>query len=174
MKRKFSSSKVEWTYIGQLINAVENKNIKNLLSNALLWYIIKAKTYKVFEYLLNIVTLIVPILVVIINNHVEADSIGEQMGVAIVGIMAAATRFFSKIHEKRVEYRVAAERIKCETGLYINEVGEYKGQDRDEKFIKAIIEIRENENRCWEKMEKRGDFQTGEENSSRYDKTNNI
>lgn len=174
MKRKFSSSKVEWTYIGQLLNAIEDRNIRNLLSNALLWYIIKAKTYKAFEYLLNIVTLIVPVLVVMINNHAEADSIGEQMGVAIVGITAAAARFFSKIHEKRVEYRVAAERIKCEAGLYINKVGEYKEQDRDEKFIKAIIEIRENENRCWEKIEKRGDFQTGGENSSRHDETNNV
>lgn len=157
MKRKFSSSKVEWVYMGQLLSAIENENIKNMVYNALVWYIIKAKFYKVLEHSLNIITLIVPILVVIINNYMDSDSKEAQIGISVTGTVAASARFFSKIHEKRIEYRVAAEQIKSETALYINKIGEYKGENKEENFIKRILKIRENENEFWKKIEKRSD-----------------
>lgn len=157
MKRKFSSSKVEWIYIGQLLSAIEKENIKNMVYNALVWYIVKAKSYKALEHSLNVITLVVPILVVIINHYVGSNSIEAQIGVSITGTVAASARFFSKIHEKRIEYRMAAEQIKSETAQYINSIGEYNEKNKDEIFIKRILKIRENENKCWEKIEKRSD-----------------
>ncbi len=39
MKIKYSSGKVEWEFINQLLNAIENQNIRNQVGNALEWYV---------------------------------------------------------------------------------------------------------------------------------------
>lgn len=153
MKRRYSASKVEWDYIEQLVNAIEDVHTRELVSNALQWYVIKAGRYRMFEYILNAVTLIVPSALVVLNQCVEGGSVAVQLVAAVSGTLAASAKAFSKLHDKRVSYRTAAESIKSETALYIHRADIYKTEKRDALFIKRIIEIRRNENGKWAEIE---------------------
>lgn len=153
MKKKYSSSRVEWEYISQLLNAVENRNLRNQVGNALEWYVIKANRYRMFEYILNLLTLIVPAVLIILNNCLPENCIAGQLVVAVLGTFAAATKSFSRLHDKRICYRGAAEHIKSETALYINRVGVYKNEDSEEMFVTNINKIRYEESNRWIKIE---------------------
>lgn len=153
MKKKYSSSKVEWEYIGQLLNAVENQNIRNQVGNSLEWYVIKANRYRLFEYTLNLLTIIVPAVLIILNNFLPENCMAGQVIVAALGTFAATTKSFSKLHDKRIGYREAAEHIKSETALYINQVGVYKNEDSAEILVVNIDKIRKEENNRWIKIE---------------------
>ncbi len=153
MKKKYSSSRVEWEYIGQLLDAIENQNVRNLVGNALKWYVIKASRYRLFEYILNALTLIVPAVLMILNKCVPDNCMMGQLVIAALGTFAAATKSFSKLHDKRVCYRSAAEFIKSETALYINRVKIYKREDREEIFVNNINKIRKRENDSWIEIE---------------------
>ena len=154
MKRKYSSGKVEWDYIGQLLNAIENHNIRNQIGNALEWYVIKTNRYRFSEYILNTLILIVPAVLTILNNCVSSENVEGQLVVAFLGTFAAAAKSFSKLHDKRICYRRTAEFIKRETALYINQIGRYKGTDRDEIFVNSINEIVGEENNSWMEIER--------------------
>lgn len=153
MKRKYSSSSVEWEYIGQLENAIENQNTRNQVSNALEWYIIKASRYRMIEYCLNAVIIAVPAILVVLSECVETNCIASQLFTAISGTFAASAKSFSKLHDKRICYRRAAEEIKSETVFYIHKVGIYKVADRDTIFVNRVNEIRRNENSNWAEIE---------------------
>lgn len=154
MRRKFSSSKLEWIYIGQLLEAIPDKMIENMIENALIWYIIKAKQYKALEILINIITIISPTAIVLINSYMIESSVEGQAFVALAGTVAASAKALSKIHEKRIRYRRAAEQIKYETERYISGVGEYALPNRNVTFSEKLIEIRQLENNEWVKNEK--------------------
>lgn len=153
MKRKYSSSKVEWEYIGQLIDAINNPYTKNQVRNALEWYVIKACRYRTMEHILNGVTLAVPALLVILNKCVPGDCIVGQLVTAASGTFAAAAKSFSKLHDKRICYRRSAEEIKSETTLYIHQAGIYEAGNRNTIFVNRINEIRRNENNSWAEIE---------------------
>lgn len=154
MKKQYSAGKVEWMYIEQLVQGIEDEKVKNRIYNVLVWYVIKAERYKLFEYLLNALTLAVPTVMMILNMAFPADSILGQGAIAGVGTFAAAAKSFSKLHEKRINYRKAAESIKDETTLYINRVGAYAGTDQKAVFLEKIELIVREENAGWVKMEK--------------------
>ena len=153
MRKKYLSSKVEWTYIGQLIDAIDNWKIKNQVYNAVVWYVIKSSRYKIYEYILNIVNIVAPALLMIFSKYVSEDCFGGQLIIAIIGTSAAAAKSCSKLHEKRICYRGAAEAIKSETVLYINHVGIYASEERDTIFVQNIDQIRKEENINWVKLE---------------------
>lgn len=170
MKKKYSSSSVEWEYIGQLLNSVENQNIKNQVGNALEWYVIKANRYRLFEYILNMLTLIVPAVLVVLNNCLPDDCMAGQLGVAVLGTFAAAAKSFSRLHDKRICYRGAAECIKSETALYINKMGVYKNEDSAEIFVTNINKIRKEENNSWIKIENNEETVSRKSNDNITDK----
>lgn len=153
MKRKYSSSSVEWEYIGQLVNAIENQNTRNQVSNALEWYVIKASRYRVIEYCLNAVIIAVPAILVVLSECVKTNCIASQLLTAISGTFAASAKSFSKLHDKRICYRRAAEEIKSETVFYIHQAGIYETLDRDTIFVNRVNEIRRNENSSWAEIE---------------------
>lgn len=153
MKKRYLSSKVEWTYIGQLIDAIDNWKIKNQIYNALVWYVIKSSRYRIYEYILNIINIVAPAMLMIFSKYASEDCFEGQLIIAIVGTFAAAAKSCSKLHEKRICYRSAAEAIKSETVLYINHVGIYASEERDTIFVKNIDQIRKEENIHWVKLE---------------------
>lgn len=153
MKRRYLTSRVEWEYIGQLIDAIDNPNTKNQVRNALEWYVIKASRYRGIEHFLNGVTLVVPAVLVVLNNYMSEECIIVQLITAASGIFAASAKSFSKIHDKRICYRRAAEEIKSETILYIHRVGNYDTDKRNAIFVSRINEIRKNENNSWVEIE---------------------
>ena len=153
MRRKYSASKVEWEYIGRLINAINDQNIKDQVSNALEWYVIKAARYRMLEYILNGVTLVVPAILVLLNKCVENDCMAGQLITAISGTFAASAKVFSKLHDKRVCYRRAAEEIKNEAVLYIHQTGIYEVENRNVIFAERINVIRKRENSSWMEIE---------------------
>lgn len=153
MKKKYLSSKVEWEYISQLLNAIDNQNIRYQVGNALEWYVIKASRYRLYEYALNALTLVVPATLLILNKCVPNDGMVWQSVVAVSGTFAGAAKSFSKLHDKRVCYRRTAEFIKSETVLFINNVGIYENEDSAKKFVNKIIRICNEENNNWAKIE---------------------
>lgn len=153
MKRRYSASKVEWDYIEQLVNAIEDVHMRELVNNALQWYVIKAGRYRLFEYTLNAVTLIVPSVLVVLNQCAPSNCAAGQLLAAASGTLAASAQAFSKLHDKRIAYRMAAENIKSETALYIQMADKYKTEGRDLLFVKRITEIRANENGRWAEIE---------------------
>lgn len=153
MKRKYSASRVEWEYIGRLINAINDQNIKDQVSNALEWYVIKATRYRMIEYILNGVTLVVPAILLLLNKYVENDCMAGQLITAASGTFAASAKAFSKLHDKRICYRRAAEEIKNEAVLYIHQTGVYKVENRNAIFAERINAIRKSENSSWVEIE---------------------
>lgn len=153
MKRRYLESRVEWEYIEQLIDAIDNPNTKNQVRNALEWYVIKASRYRGIEHFLNGVTLVVPAVLVVLNQYMPEKCITVQLVTAISGIFAASAKSFSKLHDKRICYRRAAEEIKSETVLYIHRVGNYNADKRNTIFVSRINEIRKNENNSWADIE---------------------
>ncbi len=161
MKRRYLASKVEWDYIEQLVNAIEDVHTRELVNNALQWYVIKAGRYRLFEYALNAVTLIVPSILVVLNQCVQTNCVAGQLLTAVSGTLAASAKAFSKLHDKRIAYRIAAENIKSETALYIQGAEIYKREERDILFVKRITEIRANENDRWAEIENDKDGSDG-------------
>jgi len=153
MKKRYSASNVEWRYLEQLVKGIEDEKVENRIYNVLVWYVIKAERYKLFEYLLNAVTLAAPTVIMMMNMYFPKDSIWGQGAIAGAGTLAAAAKSFSKLHEKRINYRKAAENIKNETTLYINQVGAYAGNDRKAVFLGNIERIIKEENAGWVKVE---------------------
>ena len=153
MRKRYSSSKVEWAYIDQLTNAICNEAIRNQVYNALVWYVIESSRYKFLEYFLNGVTLVSPSLIMLLNECGSQDCKWGPIAVTGIGTFAAAAKSFSKLHEKRVNYRTAAEAIKSETILYIRHAGIYVAVERDTLFVEKIDLIRKEENASWVKLE---------------------
>lgn len=166
MKKRYSSSRVEWDYIGQLLDAIENQNIRNQVGNALKWYVIKANRYRLIEHCLNTLTLIIPTVLMILNKCMPEECIAGQVVVAVLGTFAAAAKSFSKLHDKRIRYRRAAEFIKSETIRYINRVDVYREKDRNEIFVINIDGIRLEENNSWIEIENEKETISTENNNS--------
>lgn len=156
--KRYSAGNVEWEYIDRLIDDIGEEKIKDQVYNALVWYVVESGRYKVFEYVLNGVTLVSPMALVALNNCLPDGCIWGQILAAGIGTFAAAAKSFSKLHDKRVNYRRAAEAIKSETTLYINHAGRYGVEDgRDALFVERIENIRKTENASWVKIETEAD-----------------
>lgn len=166
MKKKYVSSKVEWDYIGQLIDAINDWQIKHQVYNALVWYVIKANRYRIYEYILNMVNVVVPAALMFCNKYMSIDSFWGQFIIVMLGTFAAAAKSSSKLHEKRICYRSAAEAIKSEIIRYINHVEEYESEERDAIFVKKIDQIRKEENIHWIKIETTTEITDNQKNNS--------
>lgn len=162
IRRKFSTSKAEWKYIEDLVESVNipsAPHIRALIENALVWYVVRAKQYKVVEYLLNGITVITPTVILVLNECLGDDSACGQILVSIVGTIAASAQSFSKIHEKRINYRKTVENIKIEVALYASEIGRYSASNKNELFVQQICEFLKQEHAEWEKSEKKSETQ---------------
>lgn len=155
--RKFCASKVEWKYINQLMEAIDDKNIRNYVTNQLEWFVIKAERYKLIEYTLKLLTVVMPTLVVIMQQCLDTDNPVVQILVLGGATVTSASGAFLMIHDKRVLYRKAAEQIKEETMIYVNNAEQYKGEERDKLFVMKLYEIAKNIDSKWSEIEEKDD-----------------
>lgn len=155
MKRgkRYCSSRVEWKYINQLIEKIENENIRYLVTDHLMWHVIRADRYRTYEHLLNLAAVLTPTMMLVFNYLFAQDDILKQVLAVGAGTATASAQAFSKLHEKKVLYRNTAEKIKNETILYISKTDKYKVENRDEKFILTVNEIVEGVNSRWQEIE---------------------
>lgn len=151
--RKLCASKVEWKYIDQLMEAIEDKNIRNYVANQVEWYVIKARRYKFLEYTLKILTVVMPTLVVIVQKCWNPKNICTQAVVLGAATITSASGTFLKIHDKRVLYRKSAEQIKEETTLFINHAEPYDKDGSEKVFVVKMHEISANTNSKWGEIE---------------------
>lgn len=151
--KKYHSGRVEWRYIHQLLDKIENENIRYLVADHLMWHVIRADRYRTYEHMLNIAAVITPTMVVVCNYFLAEGDIIRQALIVGAGTITASAQAFSKLHEKKVLYRNTAEKIKNETILYISSVGKYKEEDRDEAFILTVNQIVEGVNSKWQEIE---------------------
>ena len=153
--RKFSASKVEWKYIYQLIGAIENENIRDYVTNQLEWHVIKAECYRLLDNISKFLTIIMPALIVIVQQEIESSNFISQAIILVGATITSAAGVFSKWHDKRILYRKTTELIKEETILYITNAGQYKEKERDEKFVCELHKIIYSVNDSWGKIEER-------------------
>ena len=66
--RKLCASKIEWKYIYQLIQAIENENIRNYVENQIAWCVVKASQYRFYDYTLKLLTVLMPTVVVVLPS----------------------------------------------------------------------------------------------------------
>lgn len=150
-------NQIEWEYVEQLIQGLADGQIKNMVANNLRWYLIRAKRYKLYSYILNITNIMAPMLIVIINILFDEKGLVGQIAIAVTGTITTALSACADIYEKRILYRKAVEDIKSESFLYLNRVGRYKGETRDEAYAKKILAIVGNVNSKWQELEEKGD-----------------
>lgn len=158
--RKFCASKVEWIYIYQLLEAIDEKNIRNHVANQVEWYVIKAERYKFLEYVLKCLTVVMPTLVVVMQQCLDTENPIVKFVVLGGATITSASGTFLMLHDKRVIYRKAAEQIKEETMLYVNHAEQYSGKERDKSFIKKLNEISKNTNSKWSDIEENDESTT--------------
>lgn len=157
--RKFCASRVEWRYIYQLLDSIKNENIRDYVANQIEWYVIKAGRYKVYEYTLKLLAVVMPTLVTVMQQYFKPDNLLEQAVILGGATITSASGVFLKLHDKRVLYRKAAEQIKDETMLYINHATPYSADEhndcseRDERFVAKLKEISNCTNNIWGKIE---------------------
>lgn len=151
--RKMCASRVEWKYIYQLTDGIEQKDIRNYVLNQLAWYVIKANRYRFYEYALKILAVITPTLIALFQQWVSKDDLYLQAVVLGGATLTTASSSFLKWHDKRVLYRKSAELIKEETMLYLTRAGGYDDEKRDEKFVLRLYEFANNTNDKWEMLE---------------------
>lgn len=153
-RKKYSSGRVEWNYVEQLLNSIENEKIKNYIANQIEWHVIRANRYRFYEYLLKILTVVMPTFVGVVEQKLSASSLGVQFLILGTATVTAAAGTFLSLHDKKVLYRKTAEEVREETNLYVNCVGEYKNDEgRDEKFILKIRSIVKDANERWVELE---------------------
>lgn len=153
--QKLLSSKVEWDYIEQLIDQIADEKVSNMVRNHICWYVIRSNRYKFYEHILNIFNIITPFLIIIINTIFGGESLLGQIGIAFIGTGASITKMFSALHEKRILYRRAAEKIKNETTLFVTGVGKYSGENQKETFLEEIMAIVDEVNGNWQEIERK-------------------
>lgn len=163
---KFCASKVEWKYIYQLLEAIDEKNIRNHVANQVEWYVIKAERYKFLEYTLKCLTVVMPTLVVAIQQCLDTNNFWAQVIVLGGATITSASGTFLKLHDKRVVYRKAAEQIKEETMLYVNHAEQYSDEERDKNFVKKLNEISKNTNSKWSDIEENDESATKKQTSN--------
>lgn len=155
--RKFCASRVEWKYIDQLKDAIEDKNIRNYVANQVDWYVIKAGRYKILEYTLKILTVIMPTLVVVIQRCLDENNMLAQIVVLGGATITSASGTFLKLHDKRVLYRKSAELIKEETSLFVNHVAPYDKEACEKHFVMRLHEISASTNSQWGEIEEKNE-----------------
>ena len=152
--RKFCASKVEWKYIYQLTDAIEQVDIRNYVANQIEWYVIKASRYRFLEYALKILAVITPTVTMLAQKYMEEGNFLLQAIVLGAATITTASSNFVKWRDKRVLYRKSAEKIKEEAILYVTHAGKYSDEKRDENFMIKLNEIANSANNAWEEMEK--------------------
>lgn len=151
--RKLCASKVEWKYIYQLTDAIEQVDIRNYVVNQIEWYVIKASRYRFYEYTLKILAVIMPTFIMLIQQFMDKNDFFMQAIVLGAATITTASSNFVKWHDKRVLYRSSAEQMKEETMLYLTHAGKYSDEKRDESFVIKLHEIANSANTKWEKLE---------------------
>ena len=152
--RKLCASKVEWEYIYQLTDAIEQVDIRNYVANQIEWYVIKASRYRFLEYALKILAVITPTVTMLAQKYMEEGNFLLQAIVLGAATITTASSNFVKWRDKRVLYRKSAEKIKEEAILYVTRAGKYSDEKRDENFMIKLNEIANSANNAWEEMEK--------------------
>ena len=163
--RKLCASKVEWKYIYQLTDAIEQVDIRNYVANQIEWYVIKASRYRFLEYALKILTVVMPTVTMLAQKYMSEGDFLLQAIVLGAATITTASSNFVKWHDKRVLYRTSAEQIKEETMLYVTHAGKYNDEKRDEYFVIKLYEIADSANDAWEKLEKDDKNDAKEEDS---------
>lgn len=151
--RKLCASKVEWKYIYQLTDAIEQVDIRNYVANQIEWYVIKASRYRFCEYALKILAVVMPTVTMLAQKYMKEEDFFLQVIVLGAATITTASSNFVKWHDKRVLYRKSAEQIKEETILYVTHAGKYSDDKRDENFVMKLSEISNSANDKWEKLE---------------------
>lgn len=169
--RKLVASSVEWRYIYQLLEGIEDENIKNYIANQIQWNVIKASRYRFFEYALNVLTVAMPTVVVVVQHILPQTNPLVQFFVLGSATITTSAGIFLKLHDKRILYRTTAEVIKEETTLYTNKVGKYKGNDRNELFLKKVHSIVRSTNNRWKEIEEVADNASSKEKQTEGNKS---
>lgn len=151
--RKLCASRVEWKYIYQLLEAIEDKNIKNYVTNQIQWNVIKAYYYRWLDIIFKILTVFMPTLVVIVQENTGTEQTIRQAIVLAGATLTSATGVFAKWHEKRILYRKTAELLKEETILYVTKNGRYTEDERDRLFVTKVHKITYNATNNWGNIE---------------------
>ena len=151
--RKLCASKVEWKYIYQLTDAIEQVDIRNYVANQIEWYVIKASRYRFCEYALKILAVITPTVTMLAQKYMGEGDFLLQAIVLGAATFTTASSNFVKWHDKRVLYRKSAEQVKEEAMLYVTHAGKYSDEKRDENFVIKLHEIANSANKKWEDLE---------------------
>ena len=154
--RRYSTIRIEWDYIRQLLDSIEDEKIRDLAANQMMWHTVRTNRYRLYEHLLNAAILLTPTLTIVLNTLVAGDAWWKQALLIGAGTLTASAKAFSPFHEKRILYRKCAERLRSETTLYVNRAGKYQGDEAaaNEAFVKTVLRIAKETNHSWGDLEK--------------------
>ena len=154
--RRYSTVRIEWDYIRQLLNAIEDEKIRDLAANQIMWHTVRTNRYRLYEHLLNAAILLTPTLTIVLNTLAAGDAWWKQALLIGAGTLTASAKAFSPFHDKRILYRKCAERLRSETALFVNGAGKYRTDQAaaNEAFVKTVIRIAKETNHSWGELEK--------------------
>lgn len=164
--KKLKKENGDYEFILSAANGMNNSNLKARFIYLIVWYVKKANLYKWSYYILGLFMILLPPIIVILNNVASANqglpiqttmNIGVTILAAITTIISGTMAFF-KLHENWILYRKSAESIKNRVSLYLVGAPPYDSkQKRDVKLIEDIEKIVLEENNQWIHMQSNND-----------------
>lgn len=130
----------DFVYISNLLEKMDNENIKKYVAHQLYTYAEKARYNKRCYYIFSIISLSAPAIALVFNNLSEATDSTKLLVSILSAVATIATGINSlvKFKETWIRYRSYCEILKREVTEYITGVGDYKAK-KDDKEAKQEI-----------------------------------
>lgn len=146
-------------FLSILSEYISNSYVRKRLKNRLEWYMVTYHSYKRKYDFISIISIIVPTLIILLNDLQDYGEfqmqckLGISLASAIVSIASGLNSLY-QWHERAIEYRNYAEILKTEAICYIAGVKEYADEEKkDQIFVQRIEELSLKENSGWKAAE---------------------
>ena len=162
-ERPFPGLMMEHRLMSDLESALPDGIVKTRVSYLLRWYHKKAAHYKFVTYIATGLSVTLPAFLSLLNTNVGKELLGSACAGRLLVILpllsSVGAGFYAFIQSRTnwIRYRLAAERIKRETVLYINTYSKGYSQSAEQEFLQRIEDICANEVLEWENL--RGEAQ---------------
>lgn len=162
-ERHFPGLMMERRLMSDLESALPDGIVKTRVAYLLRWYHKKAARYKLITYIATALSVTLPAFLSLLNTDVGKELLGpawaNRLLVVLPLLSSVGAGFYAFIQSRTnwIRYRLAAERIKRETVLYINTYSKGYSPMAEQEFLQRIEDICANEVLEWENL--RGEAQ---------------
>lgn len=145
-------------FVPELLSQIRDEGVRNRISNEVCTYMAGAKKYKRRHYFFEILMVVLPLMVSVIEIVLK-DSEWKSLFIVVLSIVSAIFGriiVYQKAFESWKRYRKYLEMSKREIFSYIYSFGKYKNieiqKEADDLFLERMEQIFAEENHAWNEL----------------------